>query len=132
MTRDAAELPPNLEFPPVTETPATPGTAEPIRRIRRDNTEFVLLGTAHVSRASAEAVVDMLAAEYYDAVAVELCPHREQALRRPELVRELDLFRVLREGRAGAEQRSGGDQGQRAMELRHGISWGARAAKGCG
>ena len=101
MTRDAAELPPNLEFPPVTETPATPGTAEPIRRIRRDNTEFVLLGTAHVSRASAEAVVDMLAAEYYDAVAVELCPHREQALRRPELVRELDLFRVLREGRAG-------------------------------
>jgi pheromone shutdown-related protein TraB len=87
--------------PTVTESSATPDGVEPIRRITRDATEFVLLGTAHVSRASAEAVKSMLADEHYDAVAVELCVHREQALRRPELLRELDLFRVLREGRAG-------------------------------
>ena len=85
----------------MTESPAAPTGAEPTRRIQRDGTEFVLLGTAHVSRASAEAVARMLDEERYDAVAVELCPHREEALRRPESVRELDLFRVLREGRAG-------------------------------
>jgi pheromone shutdown-related protein TraB len=74
---------------------------QPIRRVTRDGTEFVLLGTAHVSRASADAVRAMLEAETFDAVAVELCAHREQVMRRPEAVRELDLFRVLREGRAG-------------------------------
>ena len=76
-------------------------TEQPIRRVVRDGTEFVLLGTAHVSRASAEAVRTMLDTGDYDAVAVELCAHRAQALRNPDDVSQMDLFKVLREGRAG-------------------------------
>src|SRR6187431_3164686 len=78
-----------------------PIAEQPIRRVVRDGTEFVLLGTAHVSRASAEAVRSMLEEGSFDAVAVELCGHRAQALRNPEDVSQMDLFRVLREGRAG-------------------------------
>ena len=35
--------------------------AQPIARIHRDGVEYVLLGTAHVSRASVEAVREILA-----------------------------------------------------------------------
>jgi pheromone shutdown-related protein TraB len=85
---------------------ATPATAtsfeqQPVRRVSRDGAAFVLLGTAHVSRASVEAVQSLLAHEPFDAVAVELCPHREKALRDPDAIAHMDLLRVLREGRAG-------------------------------
>lgn len=75
-------------------------SSEPIRRVERDGTEFVLLGTAHVSRASVAAVERLVAAETFDAVAVELCPHRADVIRRPEAIQSMDLFRVIREGRA--------------------------------
>ena len=74
---------------------------QPIRRIHRDGTEYVLLGTAHVSRRSADAVREMLAAESFDAVAVELCDHRAKAMRDPDAVASLDLFKVIREGKVG-------------------------------
>jgi pheromone shutdown-related protein TraB len=73
---------------------------EPVRRVQRDGTEFVLLGTAHVSRASMAAVESMLAGEHFDAVAVELCRPRAEAMRNPDALRQMDLFSVLREGRA--------------------------------
>lgn len=79
--------------------PAMP-PSEPIRRVHRDGTEFVLLGTAHVSKASVAAVERLVAAETFDAVAVELCPHRADVIRRPEAIQSMDLFRVIREGRA--------------------------------
>lgn len=69
--------------------------------MRRGDVEFVLLGTAHVSRASAEAVRAMLERETFDAVAVELCDSRFRSLRNPEAFRELDLFQVIRQGKAG-------------------------------
>ena len=46
--------------------------AQPIARITRDGVEYVLLGTAHVSRASVEAVREMLATESFDAVRAAL------------------------------------------------------------
>ena len=61
----------------------------------------MLLGTAHVSKASAEAVRELVAHGDYDAVAIELCGHRADAMRNPDAIREMDLFRVLKEGRAG-------------------------------
>ncbi len=73
---------------------------ESMRRVQRNGTEFVLLGTAHVSRASVAAVQSVLAAEPFDAVAVELCRPRAEAMRNPEAMRQMDLFSVLREGRA--------------------------------
>ncbi len=74
---------------------------QPVRRVHRDGIEYVLLGTAHVSRRSAEAVREMLSAETFDAVAVELCEHRARAMREPDAVAGLDLFKVIREGKVG-------------------------------
>jgi pheromone shutdown-related protein TraB len=79
--------------------PTVPAS-EPIRRVHRDGTEFVLLGTAHVSKASVAAVERIVAAETFDAVAVELCPHRADVIQRPDAVQSMDLFHVIREGRA--------------------------------
>lgn len=80
---------------------ATPAQDQPIRRIHRDGVEFVLLGTAHVSRRSAEAVREIIEAESFDAIAIELCEHRARSLEDPDAVAQMDLFRVLREGKAG-------------------------------
>ncbi len=62
-------------------------------------TQVTLLGTAHVSRASADQVRLLLATEPFDAVAVELCPSRYQALLDPDALARMDLFGVIRQGR---------------------------------
>ncbi|MFW5815598.1 MAG: TraB/GumN family protein [Wenzhouxiangella sp.] len=74
---------------------------EPVRHVRRDGVDYALLGTAHVSRTSAEAVERLIASGHYDAVAVELCPSRFQALTERESWRNLNLFSILRQGKAG-------------------------------
>ncbi|MEO7067155.1 MAG: TraB/GumN family protein [Rhodanobacter sp.] len=74
---------------------------QPIERVQRDGVEYVVLGTAHVSRSSMEAVKTLLAQEHFDAVAVELCESRAQSMRDPEAFKQMDLFKVIREGKAG-------------------------------
>ncbi len=74
---------------------------QPVRRVIRDGTEVVLLGTAHVSRASVDAVRALVDGGTFDAIGVELCAPRAEAMRNPGAIRDMDLFRVLREGRAG-------------------------------
>lgn len=99
---------------------------EPVRDIERDGAHFTLLGTAHVSRASAEAVATMLAESDYDLVAVELCDSRYQALTNPDQLLEVDMFRVIREGRGGvmlAQLALGGYQ--RRLAEQFGIEPGA-------
>ncbi|MGM0411851.1 MAG: TraB/GumN family protein [Pseudomonadota bacterium] len=65
-----------------------------------DGRRITLLGTAHVSRVSTEAVEAALATGAYDAVAVELCPGRHQSLMDPASLERMDLFDVIRSGRA--------------------------------
>jgi len=60
----------------------------------------VLLGAAHVSRASAEEVREHLDSGDYDAVAVELCNSRYLSLIDPDAITRMDLFQVIREGKA--------------------------------
>ena len=74
---------------------------QPIVEVERDGTHYTLLGTAHVSRASVEAVEALIATREFDAVAVELCEGRYQAMREPDALQKLDLFRVIREGKTG-------------------------------
>ena len=74
---------------------------QPMVRLERDGVRFVLLGTAHVSRASVAAVEALLERERFDAVAVELCHSRNQAMVAPEQLQQLDLFGVIRDGKAG-------------------------------
>lgn len=74
---------------------------EPVRHVQRDGVDYALLGTAHVSRTSAEAVERLIESGHYDAVAIELCPSRYQALTEQEGWRNLNLFSILRQGKAG-------------------------------
>jgi len=79
-----------------------PTSAEqPIRRLQRDGVHYTLIGTAHVSRASADAVRDLASSGEFDAIAVELCQARYDALTAERKWTDLDLYRVLREGKAG-------------------------------
>jgi len=73
---------------------------EPTSEVRLGDSRITLLGTAHVSHASAEQVKRLLETGEYDAVAVELCPSRYQALIDPDALSRMDLFRVFREGKA--------------------------------
>ena len=74
---------------------------QPVREITRDGVHYVLLGTAHVSRASVEAVVSMAGSGEYDAIAVELCPARHHALTKQQQWKDMDLYRIIREKKAG-------------------------------
>ncbi|MCU0755636.1 MAG: TraB/GumN family protein [Xanthomonadales bacterium] len=74
---------------------------EPTALVERDGVRFHLLGTAHVSRRSAEAVAAAVAGGDYDAIAIELDPARKQALTEPNSFEKLDLLAVIRAGKVG-------------------------------
>ena len=78
----------------------TTSDSQPLATVELGATRITLLGTAHVSRASAEAVAAHLESGAYDAVAVELCPSRHNAIVDPDSLARMDLFRVIREGKA--------------------------------
>ena len=81
--------------------PDSDAAAQPTCRVERDGIQYTLIGTAHVSRASAEAVREMASSDEFDAIAVELCPARYQALTAERNWTDLDLYKILREGKAG-------------------------------
>ncbi len=80
--------------------PAPEQAAQPLRRFQSGDREVTLLGTAHVSAASARTVAELLDSGEFDAVAVELCPSRLNSLMNPDALARMDLFQVLREGKA--------------------------------
>ncbi len=82
-----------------TSPPADLNSSEPRIDLQVGATRVTLLGTAHVSKASADQVRRLLETEPFDAVAVELCPSRYQALLDPDALARMDLFRVIRQGR---------------------------------
>ncbi len=84
-------------------SPSTDDTidSQPLERLQLWGAELVILGTAHVSRASVQAVEQLLATEVFDAVAIELCETRAAGIRDPDQVRQMDLFQVIRQGKVG-------------------------------
>lgn len=78
----------------------SPEREEPLVEVALGDSRITLLGTAHVSRVSAEKVKTLLATGDYDAVAVELCPSRYNAIINPSALAKMDLFEVLRNGKA--------------------------------
>jgi pheromone shutdown-related protein TraB len=82
------------------ETQQTEGS-QPVRHVVVDDTRLTLLGTAHVSRTSAEEVARLIAGGDYDTVAVELCESRYRALTQPDSLEQMNLFEVIRGGKAG-------------------------------
>lgn len=69
--------------------------------LHKYDTEYTLLGTAHVSKASADEVCQLISSGEFDAVAVELCPARFASLKDPDALAKLDLFEVIKQGKAG-------------------------------
>lgn len=73
---------------------------QPMAEVRVGESRITLLGTAHISRSSAEKVRELLDTGDYDAVAVELCPSRHQAIIDPDALSRMDLFEVIKSGKA--------------------------------
>lgn len=74
--------------------------AQPMFDLTVGSTQIRLLGTAHVSRASADAVAAEIASGEFDEVAIELCPSRHRSLVDPDALGRMDLFQVIRSGKA--------------------------------
>jgi pheromone shutdown-related protein TraB len=73
---------------------------EAIHLLWADGTETILVGTAHVSRESADLVVDVIKTEKPDTVCLELCDSRYQSIRQKERWREMDIIKVIKEKKA--------------------------------
>jgi pheromone shutdown-related protein TraB len=72
---------------------------QPHAVVERDGVRYFLLGTAHVSKASLDAVRAAIDAGRFDAIAVELDAQRLQSLTDPEALAKLDLVKVIRDGK---------------------------------
>ena len=83
------------------DTPVSPDAlaAQPHAVVERDGVRYTLLGTAHVSRTSVDAVRAAIDSGHYDSVAVELDEGRLRAISDPDALARLDLVKVLREGK---------------------------------
>ena len=68
-----------------------------IHRLDSENKEIILLGTAHVSKESAQLVKDVIEEERPDTVCVELCESRYKAIREKEMWQDTDIVKVIRE-----------------------------------
>lgn len=112
---------------------------EPMATLMVGDSRVTLLGTAHVSRTSAEKVKELIETGEYDAVAVELCPSRYNSIIDPDALAKMDLFQVIRDGKAsmvaaslalGAFQQKAAEQMdiQPGAEMREAIDC-AKAAK---
>ena len=70
---------------------------EMIHHLTSGGKEFVLIGTAHVSKESAELVKAVIQEQQPDTVCVELCKTRYEALVDETRWQKLDIFQVIRQ-----------------------------------
>ncbi|MDJ0927384.1 MAG: TraB/GumN family protein [Gammaproteobacteria bacterium] len=76
-------------------------TIEPnVDLLEMDGRHFYIVGTAHVSSASAELADRVVREQRPDTVCLELCESRYETLTNPERWKETDLYSVIRSGRA--------------------------------
>ncbi|WP_147534641.1 TraB/GumN family protein [Bacillus marasmi] len=73
---------------------------ENITRIHLDGKELILIGTAHVSKNSADLVKEVIEAEQPDSVCVELDEQRYQSIVDGNKWKETDIFKVIKEKKA--------------------------------
>jgi len=70
-----------------------------VHRLAQAGGEIILVGTAHVSRESAELVERVIDEEKPDVVCVELCQARFDALKQKDRWQETDIVKVIRDNR---------------------------------
>jgi pheromone shutdown-related protein TraB len=73
---------------------------EMIKRLVHNGNEYIIIGTAHVSRESAELVERVIEDERPDTVCVELCQARHQSMMDSDAWRNMDIIKVIREKKA--------------------------------
>jgi len=73
---------------------------ENITRLHLDGKEYILIGTAHVSKHSAEQVKQVIEAENPDSVCVELDEQRYQSIREGNKWKDMDIVQVIKEKKA--------------------------------
>lgn len=73
---------------------------EPIQSLSIGESKITILGTAHVSRASAEKAQELIQSEEFDVVCIELCPSRYNTMTDPNALAKMDLLEVIRSGKA--------------------------------
>lgn len=73
---------------------------ENITRIHLDGKEYILIGTAHVSKHSAEQVKEVIEAEQPDSVCVELDEQRYQSIIDGSKWKQMDIIQVIKEKKA--------------------------------
>ncbi|WP_202078691.1 TraB/GumN family protein [Caldalkalibacillus salinus] len=74
--------------------------SENITRIHLNDKEYILIGTAHVSRQSAEEVKEVIETEQPDSVCVELDEQRYQSITNKNKWKDMDIFKVIKEKKA--------------------------------
>jgi pheromone shutdown-related protein TraB len=70
-----------------------------VTTLEHEGTTYFVIGTAHVSQRSVEEVRHVIAEVKPDVVCVELCKPRYDALTKDSAFRDLDIFKVIREGK---------------------------------
>ena len=75
-------------------------SSQPTKSIRLNNTDITILGTAHVSKTSADAVQELLESNRFDVVAIELCQSRYDSIVNPNSLAKMDLFEVIKNKKA--------------------------------
>ncbi|WP_163540065.1 TraB/GumN family protein [Gracilibacillus sp. YIM 98692] len=71
-----------------------------ITRIEQDGKEYILIGTAHVSKHSAEEVKKVIEQEQPDSVCVELDKQRYESVMKGSKWKDMDIFQVIKEKKA--------------------------------
>ena len=73
---------------------------ENITRLHIENKEYILIGTAHVSKYSAELVKEVIELEQPDSVCIELDEQRYKSITDGNKWKEMDIFQVIKEKKA--------------------------------
>jgi len=68
-----------------------------LTRLKLDDKEFILVGTAHVSKESARLAKSVIEEEKPDTVCVELCQSRYQAIQQKDRWQDTDIVKVIKE-----------------------------------
>jgi len=71
--------------------------SETVHRIMLDDKELIIIGTAHVSKNSAEEVKAIIEEEKPDSVAIELCNSRYQSIQDQDKWKKTDIAKVVKE-----------------------------------
>src|SRR5690625_1941459 len=73
---------------------------ETITKLELNGKEIILIGTAHVSKHSAEQVKEVIEAEQPDSVCIELDEQRFKSIREGNKWKEMDIFQVIKDKKA--------------------------------